>query len=77
MTIAQANVTVNVIDLDKSVSFYESIGLSVTSDYEEAKSLSRQLSIETTEMVEPGGEYLIDQDPDGTALYISKLRGKA
>jgi catechol 2,3-dioxygenase-like lactoylglutathione lyase family enzyme len=112
MTIRESNVTINVKNLDKSILFYESIGLTTKSrwgsdyaqltapgiviglhptsdkyltgnsgnisigfiadDFERAKSLLQNLSIETTERQEEGGQFLHFNDPDGTALYYIK-----
>ena len=112
MKIKESNITINVKDLDKSISFYESIGLTVKNrwgnhyaqltapglviglhptsddnlkgnsgnasigftlhDLEEAKSSLEQLSIETTDRQEEGGQFLHFNDPDGTALYFIK-----
>lgn len=112
MTIKNSNVTVNVKDLDASVTFYESLGLTVqnrwgnfyaqvaapgitiglhpsqhlpgnsgntsigftTEDLDDAKSSLDKLSINTTYMKEEGGEFLLFNDPDGTALYFIKTR---
>jgi catechol 2,3-dioxygenase-like lactoylglutathione lyase family enzyme len=110
MTITNSHVTVNVKDLDKSVAFYESIGLSVTGKWgnfyaqvtapgitiglhpsqhlpgnsgntsigffignlDDAKSLTEKLAISTTYRKEEGGEFLLFNDLDGTALYFYK-----
>jgi len=48
-----------------------SIGF-VADDFEEAKSLLEQLSIKTTHTQEEGGQFLLFNDPDGTALYFIK-----
>ena len=112
MTIKESNITINVKELDKSISFYLSIGLTLknrwgihyaqltapgliiglhptteaylpgnsgntsigftVNDFEEAKSLLKNLSIETTTRQEEGGLFLHFNDPDGTALYFIK-----
>ena len=112
MTIKQSNVTINVKDMDQSVSFYQSIGFSVknrwgnfyaqltapgiviglhptsngnlagnsgnvsigftTDNIEETKASLQQLSINSTERSEEGGQFLHFNDPDGTALYFIK-----
>ena len=112
MTIKESNITINVKDMDKSISFYESIGLTVknrwgdyyaqltapglviglhpttdtnltggsgnvsigftTDTFEETKSALQELSIETTDRQEEGGQFLHFNDPDGTALYFIK-----
>ena len=112
MSIKDSNITINVKDMEKSISFYESIGFTIKNrwgsyyaqltapgvviglhpttvtnlpgnsgnvsigftvdDFEESKSLLKELSIETTERKEEGGEFLHFADPDGTALYFIK-----
>ena len=112
MNIKASNVTVNVKDLDSSISFYESIGLTVKNrwgnyyaqltapdvviglhptsqsnlkgnsgntsigftidDFDGAKSLLQQLYIPSSSRQEEGGEFLLFNDPDGTALYFIK-----
>src|SRR5215475_697219 len=112
MKIQESNVTVNVKDLNKSVHFYNSIGLTLqnrwgnyyaqmtapgiviglhpTSDknlkgnsgnasigfiadnFDEVRTLLKELSISTSEAVEEGGTIINFSDPDGTALYFIK-----
>lgn len=112
MTIKDSNITINVKDLDKSISFYESIGFTIKNqwgnhyaqltapgiviglhptnennlsgnsgnvslgftldDFEGAKSQLIKLSINPTDRVEEGGQFLHFNDPDGTALYFVK-----
>ena len=112
MTIKQANVTINVKDMDTSISFYQAIGLTIknrwsnyyaqlaapgidiglhptsnenlkgnsgnvsigftTDNFEETKSSLEKLSIPVTERSEEGGQFLLFNDPDGTALYFIK-----
>ena len=110
MKITEANTTINVKDLVKSVSFYESIGLQlksrwnndyaqltapgviiglhptddsnlkdnsgntsiglIASNFEEARDLLRNLSVDFTERQEEGGQFIHFSDPDGTSLYF-------
>ena len=110
MKIKESNITINVIDMDKSIAFYESIGLTVQNrwnnhyaqliapgiviglhpssdknligssgnvsigftidDFEEAKSLLKNLAINVIERREEGGQFLHFSDPNGTALYF-------
>ncbi len=110
MSITEANITINVKDLDKSVSFYQSIGLHlksrwnndyaqmtapglivglhptdavnlransgntsigfITNNFEDAKVLLQNLSVDITERQEEGGQFLHFNDPDGTSLYF-------
>ena len=112
MIIKEANITLNVKDLDKSVSFYKSLGLEVksrwsnkyaqltapgivvglhpttaenlpgnsggvsigfsTNNFEEAKTILKQMSVSITEREEEGGQFLHFYDPDGTSLYFIK-----
>ena len=112
MAIKESNITINVKDLNKSVSFYESIGCTIknrwgnyyaqltapgiviglhpssdnnlkgnsgnvsigftTDDFEETKSLLQQLSINTTDRQEEGGQFIHFNDPDGISLYFIK-----
>jgi catechol 2,3-dioxygenase-like lactoylglutathione lyase family enzyme len=116
MIIKESNITINVKDLDKSISFYESIGLTTknrwgkhyaqltapglvvglhptsdtnlisssgnvsigftTDDFEETKSLLKELSIIAVERHEEGGQFLHFNDPDGTAIYFIKPKWK-
>lgn len=41
-----------------------------TDNFEEAKSLLQQLSVDASERQEEGGQFLHFNDPDGTALYF-------
>jgi len=110
MKIKESNITINVIDMNKSIAFYESIGLTVqnrwnnhyaqliapgiviglhpssdknligslgnvsigftTDDFEEAKSLLKNLAINVIGRREEGGQFLHFSDPNGTALYF-------
>lgn len=110
MSITEANITINVKDLDKSVSFYQSIGLHlksrwnndyaqltapgviiglhptdsgnlkgnsgntsiglITNNFEDAKLLLKNLSLDVSEWDEEGGQFLLFTDPDGTSLYF-------
>jgi catechol 2,3-dioxygenase-like lactoylglutathione lyase family enzyme len=112
MKIKESNVTINVKNLDQSISFYVSIGLTVkerwgndyaqltapgiviglhptnetnltgnsgnvsigftTDNIEETKSFLHNLSIQTTDRQEEGGQFLHFNDPDGTSLYFIK-----
>lgn len=110
MTIKESNVTINVKDLSKSVSFYESLRFTIknrwgdyyaqltapgivvglhptnesnwignsgnvsigftTDNFEEVKTLLKELNISASERQEEGGQFLHFNDPDGTALYF-------
>ena len=110
MKIKAANITIIVKDMDRSVSFYQSLGLALkdrwgnhyaqliapgvviglhpttennlsgslgntsigftTDNFEEARKLLQDLTIDLTERQEEGGQFLHFNDPDGTALYF-------
>ena len=111
MTIKDSNVTIMANDMDRSISFYQSIGFDLknrwgnhyaqlaapgvviglhpagnntysgsgnislgftTENFDEAKSLLENLSIEAQSRNEEGGQFLHFKDPDGTELYFIK-----
>ena len=111
MIIKESNVTINVKDLNKSISFYESIGFTIknrwgdyyaqmtapgitighpthepnlkgnsgnvsigftTDNFEEVKTLLKELDISTSDRQEEGGQFLHFNDSDGTSLYFIK-----